>query len=336
MAGIMLVLACTIALSPLAAAQPLDQKRADAQQEVSQLEQRLESAVERYKSACAKLEDTRARINENKSRLDETEQELAARQATLNKRVRAMYMSRNSRFVDVAVGAHNFDEFLVGLDLVKKVGHKDASLVSNVKATKAKLEASRSELKSLKSQQEEATQAMASSKAAVESELKNSKGKLANVEEQIRQAMIRQAAEAEAANARRMASAGVDYSVLYRSVPPGTPHPGVVQVAYAQLGKPYVWGATGPNSFDCSGLTSYCYRHGAGMEIPRNSYDQAVCGPRVSVSELQPGDILGFRGWGHVGLYIGGGQFIQAPHTGDVVKISVLSTRGDYAGAVRP
>ncbi len=332
----MAVLAIAVLLPQLVAAQPLDQQRAQAQQEVSQLEQRVESAVERYKSACSKLEDTRARINENKSRLDEAEQELAARQTTLNKRVRAMYVSRQSKFVDVAVNAKSFDEFLVGIDLVKKVGRKDATLVADVKSTKAHLETARAELKSLKAQQEEATQAMASSKAAVESELTKSKGKLANVEEQIRQAMIRQAAEAEASNARRMASAGVDYSVLYRAVPPGTPHPGVVQVAYAQLGKPYVWGATGPNSFDCSGLTSYCYRLGAGMNIPRSSYDQAVCGPRVAVSELQPGDILGFHGWGHVGLYIGGGQFIQAPHTGDVVKLTVLSTRGDYAGAVRP
>lgn len=336
MTAVIAIFVLALVLPQFVAAQPLEQQRADAQQEVSQLEQRVESALERFKSACAKLEDTRARINENKAKLDETEQELAARQSTLNKRVRAMYVSRGSRFIDVAVNAHNFDQFLVGIDLVKKVGRNDASLVAGVKSAKAHLETARAELKDLKGQQEEARQAMASSKAAVEADLTKSKGKLANVDEQIRQAMIRQAAEAEASNARRMASAGGDYSVIYRAVPPGTPHPGVVQVAYAQLGKPYVWGATGPNSFDCSGLTSYCYRAGAGMEIPRNSYDQAVCGPRLGVSELQPGDLLGFRGWGHVGLYIGGGQFIHAPHTGDVVKISVLSTRGDYAGAVRP
>jgi len=110
----------------------------------------------------------------------------------------------------------------------------------------------------------------------------------------------------------------------------------VVGVAYDQLGKPYVWGAGGPNSFDCSGLTSYCYRVGAGKDISRSSYDQANCGVRVSVSELQPGDILGFRGWGHVGLYVGGGEFIHAPQTGDVVKVTALASRTNFCGAVRP
>jgi len=102
------------------------------------------------------------------------------------------------------------------------------------------------------------------------------------------------------------------------------------------LGKPYVWGAAGPNAFDCSGLTMYCYQVGAGISISHSSYAQASCGTAVSVSELAPGDILGFRGWGHVGLYVGGGEFIQAPQTGDVVKVSSLAARSNFCGAVRP
>jgi len=107
-------------------------------------------------------------------------------------------------------------------------------------------------------------------------------------------------------------------------------------VAYDQLGKPYVWGASGPDSFDCSGLTMYCYEVGAGISISHSSYDQANCGTPVSIGELQPGDILGFRGWGHVGLFVGGDSFIHAPQTGDVVKVSSLSARTNFCGAVRP
>jgi peptidoglycan DL-endopeptidase CwlO len=250
-----------------------------------------------------------------------------------------MYVSRSTKFVDVVVTSGNFDEFLVGIDLLKRVGHKDATLVQGVKEAKAKLEARREQLAEQKSAQQSAQKEMADSKAGVDAALQQSKGKLANVEEQIRQAMARQAAEAAAASSRASGSrtaSRIYVSVVRNSIPPGTPHPGVVNVAYDQLGKPYVWGATGPNSFDCSGLTTYCYRLGAGMEIPRSSYDQANCGAQIGVSQLAPGDIVGFHGWGHVGLYAGNDQFIQAPRTGDVVKVSVLSARGDFAGAVRP
>ncbi len=118
----------------------------------------------------------------------------------------------------------------------------------------------------------------------------------------------------------------------------------VVDYAKTLLGKPYAWGATGPNSFDCSGLTYYTYRQ-FGVALPRVASDQYNSGPGqlVSKSALIPGDLVFFVGSGgttskpgHVGIYIGNDQYIQAPGTGDVVKISTLSTRKDYIGARRP
>ena len=321
-------------LAPAALAQPLDQQQTNAKQNVEKLQQQMENAVERYNYACSKLEQTRAAISENKVKLTAAEKELAANKARLNSRVRAMYVSPHSSFVEVVVNAKDFDKFLVGWDMAKKVGERDASLVRKVKDSKAKLEAARSSLQEQKSAQEAATQEIASAKANVEKQLSGAKGQLANVEGQIRQAMASRAAEA---TSRSSSSGYRSYSpVSGPHIPPGTPHGGVVGVAYAQLGKPYVWGAEGPNSFDCSGLTMYCYRVGAGISISHSSYAQASCGASVSVSELAPGDILGFRGWGHVGLYVGGGEFIHAPQTGDVVKVSSLASRGNFCGAVRP
>lgn len=95
----------------------------------------------------------------------------------------------------------------------------------------------------------------------------------------------------------------------------------VISEAYKHLGKPYVWGAKGPNSFDCSGFTSYVYRTALGIEIGGTTYDQINSGIEVSYSELQPGDLV-FPHSGHVGIYIGNGQMIHAPHTGDVVKVA--------------
>jgi peptidoglycan DL-endopeptidase CwlO len=95
----------------------------------------------------------------------------------------------------------------------------------------------------------------------------------------------------------------------------------VIAFACAQLGKPYGWGDTGPGSFDCSGLTLKSWARG-GVSLPRVAADQANAGKRVSVSSLQPGDLIFFHGFGHEGLYIGKGLMIHAPHTGDVVRIA--------------
>ena len=111
----------------------------------------------------------------------------------------------------------------------------------------------------------------------------------------------------------------------------------VVAFVYAQIGKPYVFGASGPNSYDCSGLTSAAWAS-VGISIPRTSQEQWAGLPHVPTSDMQPGDILVFNGAGHVGIYVGGGMMIDAPHTGlDVQKVALS---GWYAstldGVVRP
>ncbi len=95
----------------------------------------------------------------------------------------------------------------------------------------------------------------------------------------------------------------------------------IVNEAYKHLGKAYVWGAKGPDNFDCSGFTSYVYKTVTGIWIGGDTYSQIGSGREVSYSELQPGDLV-FPHAGHVGIYIGNGQMIHAPQTGDVVKVA--------------
>ncbi|MDQ1702031.1 MAG: peptidoglycan DL-endopeptidase CwlO [Frankiaceae bacterium] len=113
--------------------------------------------------------------------------------------------------------------------------------------------------------------------------------------------------------------------------------PGEIAVSWARqmLGRPYVWGATGPNSFDCSGLTRYVWSH-AGVWLSHYSGAQFGEGRRVERASLRPGDLVFFGGdLHHVGIYIGNGQMINAPHSGTVVRVDSID-RSDYAGAVRP
>jgi peptidoglycan DL-endopeptidase CwlO len=108
-----------------------------------------------------------------------------------------------------------------------------------------------------------------------------------------------------------------------------------VAFARAQLGKPYAWGATGPSSYDCSGLTQAAWRS-AGVSLPRTTYAQIGAGRRVGRDELAPGDLVFFYpGVTHVGLYIGGGQMVHAPHPGAPVRVAPIDEM-PFAGAVRP
>ena len=111
-----------------------------------------------------------------------------------------------------------------------------------------------------------------------------------------------------------------------------------VAFAYAQLGKPYQWGATGPGSYDCSGLAQAAWA-AAGVAIPRDTYEQWAALPHISSSAIQPGDLLYYDGIGHVAMYVGNGYIIDAPQTGmDVQKIPMGTGwyAANFVGAARP
>jgi cell wall-associated NlpC family hydrolase len=121
------------------------------------------------------------------------------------------------------------------------------------------------------------------------------------------------------------------------SIVPSGGHPEAAAIAARYLGVPYRWGGASPAGFDCSGLVLYVYAQ-LGIALPHFTVAQYALGVAVPRDELQPGDLVFFDGLGHVGIYIGGGQFIHAPHTGDVVRVSSLSDSwyaATYVGARR-
>jgi cell wall-associated NlpC family hydrolase len=111
-----------------------------------------------------------------------------------------------------------------------------------------------------------------------------------------------------------------------------------VAFAFAQIGKPYQWGGTGPYSYDCSGLVQAAWAY-AGISIPRDTYEQWAALPHISSTALEPGDLLFFDGIGHVAIYVGNGNMIDAPQTGETIRELPTSTgwyTANFVGAARP
>jgi cell wall-associated NlpC family hydrolase len=152
---------------------------------------------------------------------------------------------------------------------------------------------------------------------------------------QARIAAQQQQAPAQALSSTVAPVASSSGAVSTGPAPPPT-HSSVVAIAEQYLGVPYRWGGASPSGFDCSGLVMYVFAQ-VGVSLPHSSYAQYGMGSPVSRDQLQPGDLVFFDGLGHVGIYVGGGQFIHAPHTGDVVRISSLSGwySSSYVGARR-
>jgi cell wall-associated NlpC family hydrolase len=151
------------------------------------------------------------------------------------------------------------------------------------------------------------------------------------------QAALQAASAQSFADAVRAAGGSVD-SI---PAPPNAVVATMLSAARSRLGDAYVWGATGPDTFDCSGLTQWSYAR-AGVALPRVAADQWNSGPHVGLGDLEPGDLLF---WAtdvtnpatihHVAIYLGGGLMIAAPHTGDVVRIQPVYMDG-FIGATRP
>jgi peptidoglycan DL-endopeptidase CwlO len=102
----------------------------------------------------------------------------------------------------------------------------------------------------------------------------------------------------------------------------------------AQIGKPYLWGGSGPNAFDCSGLVSYAFA-AAGISLAHYTVSQYDATVHIPMADLEPGDLVFFDGLNHVGIYIGGGDMVDAPHTGADVRVESIYGFGDIDGATR-
>jgi peptidoglycan DL-endopeptidase CwlO len=283
------------------------------------------------------------------SRLDRrrraAERELAVAQAELDERARSSYIAGPGWFVSGLVGADDPADVLARLPLQRAVLEADLALVDRVVGTKARLDRTRSRLSARLLDQARGAEQLDAKRAKAERlaadigrELRTMDRRVAALIDQERR---REEASQRAAFADYLAGARRSGTAPLRDGRASAAARRAVAVALAQLGSPYVWGAEGPATFDCSGLTSFAYA-AAGITIPRVQF-AAYAGLRpVDPLHLVPGDLVFFADnpgipstIHHVGMYIGKGLMVEAPHTGAVVRTSSI-WRPSYAGAVRP
>jgi cell wall-associated NlpC family hydrolase len=327
-------------------------KRAEAQSvlnQVQQLDSSLERAVEAYDLANVKLRNIKHDLSENTQSLAVAKRSLHSSQRQLSQRLVDLYtsQSQDSTLV-VLLGSSSLDEMLTRMDAEDRVSQQDSLVLKQVVELRQEVQARQRELKHAHVEQVQVVAQRAAARASIQSQLGQRQALLSSIrgeivrlqaEERVRQAQLQRQAQDRLA-AQQQASVSQAITQTVTPTPIGTPPPshygGVVGIAMRYLGTPYVWGGASPAGFDCSGFTMYVYAQ-VGVSLPHNAAAQYGSGSPVSRGDLQPGDLVFFDGLGHVGLYIGGGNFIHAPHTGDVVKISSLTGwyAATYVGARR-
>ncbi len=330
--------------------------------EVQALGEQVGDAAERFNGANYKLQKLTVDLEDGREDLTRARQLQKLSQRRVAARLRELYVNGDvGSAIDVIVGAQSLDELLDQIELAKRVAAQDAQIAREAKALRERVAKREAELTAARARQAVVVEQRSAEKRAIEGKLAERRRLLASVKDEItqleeaerrRQAELRRQAEHElerqrlAADAQAKAGqAGEQTAAPTQGSPvdgdgfsgpaPGTdytpspPDAGkaaqVVAIAMQYLGVPYKWGGASPETgFDCSGLTMYVFAQ-VGVSLPHYAAAQYRMGVPVPKDQLQPGDLVFFRALGHMGMYIGGGNFIHAPRTGDVVKISPLS-----------
>jgi peptidoglycan DL-endopeptidase CwlO len=317
--------------------------------QINQIDQQLGQKVEAYDNARYRLGQIERNQQVNRHDLHVARHNLKRAQKTLATRLVSLYTAdQQNTTLDVLLGAKSLDDLLSNLDTVNRVSDQDAQVLGQVISFRKLVRTQEHQLAAQHAEQGQLVASLAAEKAHIEGQLAQRRQLLSSIQGEIARLRAaehsRQLALATQARARLAAGPptvpGIGIGALTpdgASVVPPSQYSGVVGVAMQYLGTPYVWAGASPGGFDCSGFTMYVFAQ-VGVSLPHSSYAQYSMGVPVAYSQLEPGDLVFFDGLGHVGIYIGGGEFIHSPHTGDVVKISSLSEAyyaGAYVGARR-
>lgn len=349
----------SLVVTPVFAAPSVDdlqKSKASAQSEVNSLQSQLQSIVSKITQLEADLTTKGEEIIQAQTDLEQAQEDEKTQYAAMKLRIKYMYEAGDATALESLVSSEDFSDLLSKAEYVQSVHGYDRDKLEEYVATKQKIADLKEQLETEQSQLESMQAEYETEESNLTTLIDSKQAEVADLDSQIQEAAEKAAKEEEerqkkaeeerqkqlqaasqnstttnsnsgSSNSSSSSNSNKGNSSSSSSSSSGSYVSGsTVSRAYSALGKPYVWGAAGPNSFDCSGLVSFCltgrYSH---------TYSSSDFVGLTKVSNPQPGDIC--VRVGHVGVYIGGGQMIHAPHTGDVVKISAVPSNMWY---VRP
>jgi cell wall-associated NlpC family hydrolase len=355
-----------LAVGPASADPTIESKRVQAEAimgEMQQLDVDIAEMAEAWNLAKIELDRIDVQLEVNARHLVAARKSLNIAQRRIAERLHDLYVNgEGDSALEVIFGSSSLDDIINRLDAIQRVSSEDTRILGEVKRYRKAVQTRRAKLKDARADQAELVAERAAQKAAIESRLAERQRLYASVKGEIDRLIAeerrRQAALAAQARARLEAAriaaqqaqaaaqvvestaVATDYGeVVSTPAPPpdASRASQVIGIAMQYLGTPYVWGGMSPSGFDCSGLVAFAYAQ-IGVSLPHHAASQWSYGVPVSRDDLQPADLVFFNGLSHMGMYVGGGQFIHAPHTGDVVKISSLYDSwysSTYVGARR-
>ena len=367
------ILACVVgAVAPGAQtpvhADRIADARAQAERELARIQsegQRLEVVIERYNGAKVRLATTMRRIGENEVRLSSARRNLKSARHALNVSLISAYKNPMPDPLQTALEARNFGQVLEQFALMDRTNSYNSGVLSEIRGYRIEVDTRQRALNRERNARRESVAELRSLRVQIQASVRASKQRYRGLRSEVRR-LIEARRQAEIAASRRAAERARELQAAAQAQPvvandiggvagdgatpasasdtgatvvipaPSSLGSAAVNYAVGQLGTPYVWGGAAPGGFDCSGLVTWAFAQAGRSGLPHYTGSLWTSGTRIgSQADLAPGDLVFFHGLGHMGIYIGNDQYVHAPHTGDVVKISRLSTYGGYVGAVR-
>lgn len=329
---------------PTSFAAPSQSEVNEAKSKITKLSSELDTMQSQLAKDTEKMENIQFDIDKKQSDIDKLGKELDQSRDTLSRRMRINYKMGHENFFTIILGSTDFNDLVNRIYIMDKVSSQDEKSIQKVTDLENKMQTEMSELKQKEEAQKSQLQATQAKVATYDAKVKEAREYYNKLDKELKAEIERKAKAEEERRRREQEEAhnnqqpsdtgGGSISDIVKPKPkpkpkPNVPSGGGLATVYAQLGKPYVWGATGPNSFDCSGLVCYAYGYKHGRTTYSMIASLKASGRWKSVDQLQPGDLI-FPHSGHVGVYIGNGQMIHAstPATG-VIQTSIW-----YRGSV--